>query len=46
MEMSDAEKPKPQAIEDITEIRWFKKSEWNEVEKNTFASIKELLLKI
>jgi ADP-ribose pyrophosphatase YjhB (NUDIX family) len=45
MLISDAEKPKPQTSEDITEIRWFKKSEWNEVEKNTFASIKELLIK-
>ncbi len=43
MQISDAEKTNPQTAEDITEIRWFKKSEWNEVEKNTFASIKELL---
>ena len=46
MHISDAEKTKPQTSEDITEIRWFKKSEWAEVEKNTFASIKELLAKL
>jgi ADP-ribose pyrophosphatase YjhB (NUDIX family) len=43
MHVSDAEKPKPQTSEEITEIGWFKKSEWNDVAKNTFASIRELL---
>jgi ADP-ribose pyrophosphatase YjhB (NUDIX family) len=43
MHVSDNENPKPQASEDITEIRWFKKNDWTEVEKNTFSSIKELL---
>ena len=43
MQISDKETPKPQTSEEITEIRWFKKKDWAEVEKNTFASIRELL---
>jgi ADP-ribose pyrophosphatase YjhB (NUDIX family) len=43
MHISNDENPRPQASEDITEIRWFEKKNWTEVEKNTFASIRELL---
>jgi 8-oxo-dGTP pyrophosphatase MutT (NUDIX family) len=46
MHISEAEKPKPQTSEDITDLKWFKKSEWSEIEKNTFASIKELMAKL
>jgi 8-oxo-dGTP pyrophosphatase MutT (NUDIX family) len=43
MHISDNENPQPQLSEDITEIRWFDKKNWDEVEKNTFASIRELM---
>jgi ADP-ribose pyrophosphatase YjhB (NUDIX family) len=46
MHISDNENPQPQTSEDITETRWFKKNEWTEVEKNTFASIRELMASI
>jgi len=46
MKISEMEKPKPQTSEDITEIKWFKKSDFPEVEKNTFSSIKELLARL
>jgi len=46
MQVSETEKPKPQTSEDITEIKWFKKSDFAEVQKNTFSSIKELLTKL
>jgi ADP-ribose pyrophosphatase YjhB (NUDIX family) len=37
------ETPVPQLEEDITEVRWFKMSEINEVSSNTYLSLKEML---
>jgi ADP-ribose pyrophosphatase YjhB (NUDIX family) len=38
------ETPVPQHEEDITEVKWFAKSEIEEATENTYASLKELLL--
>ena len=39
------QKPIPQTIEEITEVKWFKDDELNEVLTNTFSSIGELIEK-
>lgn len=46
MQVTAGEDPKPQLSEEITEIRWFNKNGLLEVNKNTFASIRELLVKL
>jgi 8-oxo-dGTP pyrophosphatase MutT (NUDIX family) len=43
MQCSKCDHPVPQTIEDISAVRWIKKDELDEVFKNTYASIAELL---
>ena len=38
-----SEIPKPQTEEDITEIRWFREDQLNEVYRETYGNLKELL---
>jgi len=45
MSCKSEQKPIPQIIEEITEVKWFKDDELNEVLTNTFCSIGELIEK-
>lgn len=43
MEAAPGQTDKPQAEEDITELRWLKRADWPMVLENTFPSIKDVL---
>jgi 8-oxo-dGTP pyrophosphatase MutT (NUDIX family) len=44
MDFTGTQKPVPQAEEEITEVKWIKESDLNEVTQNTFPSIIDVLM--
>lgn len=45
MNFSGTEKPVPQTEEDIEDVRWFARSEFDQVLTNTYSSLRDLLAK-